>query len=216
MRKRIITFGLGVAAAVFVAAPSVHAQRWEFGGGGGGSFYNSQTITAGTGSVDAGFNTGFAGTAYLAQVGKRFGGEIRYTYLKNDMHLNGAGANFNFSGYSQAIHYDFDVFTGKQGDKVRGFVAAGGGGKVYSGSGPDMAVQPLSGIAVLTRTSQWEPMVSFGGGVRFQPSEHLVVRAEVKVYATPAPTEVITPVGSSKLSGWYFNYVPLVSLAYTW
>jgi hypothetical protein len=215
MRIRMNTFGLCVAVAL-VAAPSVHAQRWEFGGGGGGSFYNSQTISGSRGSVDAGFNTGFAGTAYLGQAGNRFGGEVRYTYLKNDMDLNGSGKSFTFGGQSQAIHYDFLVFMTKSGSKTRPYVSVGGGVKGYQGTGPDMAVQPLGSIAVLTRTTQWKPMLSFGGGVRFQLGEHLVLRTDLKVYTTQVPQDVITPVNDSKVSGWYFNFVPLVTLAYAW
>jgi hypothetical protein len=215
MRNRMMTFGLSLAAAL-VTVPGVYAQRWEFGGGGGGSFYNSQTISGPRGSADAGFNGGFAGTAYLGQAGNRFGGEVRYTYLKNDMKLTGSGTNFTFSGQSQAIHYDFLVYMTKSGAKARPYFSVGGGVKGYQGTGPDMAVQPVGSIAVLTRTTQWKPMVTFGGGVRFQVGEHVVLRTDLKVYTTQVPEDVITPVNGSKVSGWYFNFVPLVSLAYTW
>jgi hypothetical protein len=132
------------------------------------------------------------------------------------MKLTGAGTNFTFSGQAQAIHYDFLVFMTNPESKARPFLSVGGGTKGYQGTGPDMAVQPVGSIAVLTRTTQWKPLLSFGGGVRFQIGEHVSLRTDLKVYTTQVPEDVITPVNNSKVSGWYFNFVPLVTLAYTW
>jgi len=216
MRIRIMTFGLSMLVAAVVFAPRANAQRWELGGGGGGSFYNNLTISNPSGNVDAGFKMGFAASAYLAQYGKRFGGEIRYSFLKNDLELKGAGSNFSTSGQSHAIHYDALIFLSKQDTNIRPYVAAGGGIKFYQGTGPDLAVQPLGRTAVLTRTGQWKPMISFGGGVRFRINSRSALRAEVKVYASQAPTDVITPVGASTISGWFFNFAPMVSIGYTW
>jgi len=216
MRIRIMTFGLGVLVAAMLAAPRAQAQRWELGGGGGASFYNKATISNPAGNVDAGFKTGYAFSAYLAQNGRRIGGEIRYTFLKNDMELKGGGGSFSTSGRAHVIHYDVLFFTGSPDAKARPYLAAGGGIKRYEGTGPDLAVQPLGRIAVLTRTSQWTPIVSFGGGVRFKMGDRSAIRAELKVYGSQVPKDVITPVGVSSVSGWFFNFAPMVSISYLW
>jgi hypothetical protein len=90
----------------------------------------------------------------------------------------------------------------------------GGGMKLYEGTGKDIAVQPLGRIAVLTRTTQWKPLISFGGGVKFRVGDRAAVRVEVRTNMTEVPTEVITPI-NGKISGWLLNFAPMVSLGWT-
>jgi hypothetical protein len=196
-------------------ASTAYGQKWEVGGGGGASIYNTKTVTAPAGSVDAKFKTGYAFSGYFGQIGDRLGGEVRYTYLSNEMELAGLNKSFSMTGRSQAIHYDLNVYFNGKKSKVRPYVIAGGGMKLYSGTGSAAAVQPLGSIVVLTNTSEWKPLISSGGGVRFAVGDKAHVRAEVRVYMTEVPTKVITPVTGS-LSGWYFNIVPMVDLSYVW
>jgi hypothetical protein len=205
---------LALVALAAATATSAVAQRWEFGAGAGGSFYGKKTIAGSAGSVDAGFQSGFAATTFLGQSGRWVGGEIRYTYQQNGMKLTGGATTFTFGGRSQALHYDVLVYATKPEAKVRPFLAAGGGMKLYEGTGKDMAVQPLGRIAVLTRTSQWKPLVSVGGGVKFKVAEKVWMRAEVRTYLTEIPTEVITPI-NGKLSGWLLNFIPMFSLSWS-
>jgi hypothetical protein len=190
------------------------AQRWEFGAGAGGSFYNKKTISGTAGSADAGFDSNLAVSAYLGQSGRWIGGEIRYTYEQNGMKLTGGSTQYTFGGRSQAVQYDVLVYATHPDAKVRPFLSVGGGMKLYEGTGKDIAVQPLGRIAVLTRTTQWKPLISFGGGVRFQLGERAAMRVEVRTNMTEAPAEVITPI-NGKSSGWLLNFVPMVSLGWT-
>jgi hypothetical protein len=210
-RKPVLAAMLALAAA-----PAALGQKWEAGAGGGGSFYNARTITSPAGSAEAKFKPGFAASGWLGQLGGRVGGEIRYTFFKNDMELSGPGGKFSMGGRAQAIHYDALIyFNGSSRAKTRGYVLVGGGVKQYTGTGDDVAFQPVGNIAVLTRTSEWKPLVTTGAGVRVALSERMHLRAEVRGYFTQAPKEVITPVRGD-LSGWLFDIVPMVSLSYVW
>jgi hypothetical protein len=40
------------------------------------------------------------------------------------------------------------------------------------------------------------------------------LQAEFRDYLTPAPKQVIAPVGASKLGGWVHDFVPLVGLSF--
>lgn len=205
-----------LAAGLFLAlGPAAFGQKWEVGAGGGGSFYNAKTISSPLGSVEAKFKPGFAASAWLGQIGRRAGGEIRYTFFKNDMELTGPGGRFAMPGRAQAIHYDALVYFNNGRAKTRGFLIVGGGVKQYSGTGDDVAFQPTGNIAVLTRTNEWKPLLTTGAGVRFALSDRVHLRAEVRGYFTPTPKEVITPV-TGDLSGWVFDIVPTVSLTYVW
>lgn len=204
------------AGLLLAGAPWAFGQQWEVGAGGGGSFYNALTANSPLGNVEARFKPGFAASAWLAQTGGRLGGEIRYTFFKNDMELSGAGGRFGMTGRAQAIHYDALIYLNPNARaKTRGYVIAGGGVKQYSGTGRDVAFQPTGNIAVLTRTNEWKPLVTTGAGVRFTLSDRVHLRVEVRGYFTQTPTEVITPVTGS-LSSWVFNIVPTAGLSYAW
>lgn len=201
--------------AAILAAPGLFAQRWEFGGAGGASFYNKQSIAAPAGSVDAKFNPGFALSAYFGQIGNRLGGEMRYDFHINEMELAGLGRSVKMDGRSQSFNYNVLVYFAKSDSKVRPYVLGGAGMRYYQGTSSAGIVQPLMSTAVLTNTSQWKPLIVAGGGVRIAASQHVHIRAEFRVNMTETPTEIITPVGG-KLDGWYFNFAPMVGISYVW
>ena len=196
-------------------APAAFGQRFEFGGGGGASFYNKLTVNSSRTSVDAGFKAGYGFSAYLGQLGNRLGGELRYTFASNQMELNGGGKSFAMSGRTQAIHYDLSFYFNDKKAKIRPYLLAGGGMKYYSGTGSTAVVQPFMATVVLTNTNEWKPLVTAGGGIRVVLNPKLHLRAEVLTYMTQAPTKVITPV-QGELSGWYFDIMPTINLSYVW
>jgi hypothetical protein len=201
--------------AALLAAPGAMAQRWEFGGAGGASFYNKKSIAAPAGSVDAKFNPGFGFGAYFGQIGNRLGGEMRYDFHMNEMELSGLGKSVKMDGRTQGFHYDVLVYFTKAGSKVRPYLLGGGGLRLYEGTSSAGVVQPLMSVAVLTNTTQWKPLVVAGGGVRIEASKHVHIRAEFRVNMTESPTEIITPV-TGKIDGWFFNYAPMVGISYVW
>src|SRR6185369_13568819 len=100
---RILLFSF----AACLAAGSAFAQKYEFGVAGGGSFYQSKSITGTRGSADVGFDPGYAISVNVGNnMYDRFGGELRYTYLHNDFKLSSGGTTVNFGAQSHAIHYD--------------------------------------------------------------------------------------------------------------
>jgi hypothetical protein len=210
-----INFVIPALGLLLLASPAAFGQKWEVGAGGGGSFYNARTLAAPMGSGEAKFKPGFAATGWIGQMGDRIGGDFRYTIAWNDMELKGPGGSFSMGGRTQAIHYDLLFYTGSRKSKTRGYVLVGGGMKQFAGTGQDVAFQPTNSFAVLTRTSEWKPLVTVGAGLRMSLSKRSHLRAEVRGYFTPAPTEVITQIGGD-FSGWYFDIVPMVSLSYVW
>jgi hypothetical protein len=201
-------------ATVALAAPAA-AQKWEVGAGGGAAFYNSKQVTGPDGTVSAKFKPNLGVTAYLAQIGNRVGGEVRYTMLFNGMELTGGSASSSMGGRTQSVGYNVLIYTNGKDAKTRGYVLAGGGMKQYTGTGSDTVLPALIRTAVLTETSQWKPMVTAGVGVRMKAGEKSYLRAELLVQGTETPTDVITPV-LGNLGGWYFSFSPMVSLSYVW
>ena len=210
---------LGVCASLaglMLLAPDAMAQKWEFGGGVGGSFYVSREITNGGTAAIAKLRTNVASGVWLGNNGSgRWGGEVRYDYQRGELDLTRGATSATFGAETHALHYDILWHARPTGAKIRPFLAAGGGVKVYRATGQEVLVQPLSQYALLTRTKDVRPMLSLGVGVKWRISRSLQFRLEVHDYITPFPREVIVPNVGSSVSGVLHNIVPLAALAYT-
>jgi hypothetical protein len=207
-----------VVYAAIAAAPLAMAQKWEVGGGAGGGFYTSQDVTGTAGSASANIGTNIAGSAWLVNnSNNHWGGELRYDYQLGDLQLNGGGSSASFSARSQAFHYDLLWYSAPNGSRIRPFVAAGAGIKIFTGTGAQVAYQPLNQVALLTKAQDLTPMASVGGGVKIQLASRLSLRLEVHDFLTPFPKQVITPNVGEKVSGWGWlqDFVPMVGISYT-
>jgi hypothetical protein len=210
---RIARMGM-ILAASLMASGSALAQRWEFGAGAAGTFYTAKDVTAGSAKASAGFKSGWGGSAWLGNdMHNYIGGEIRYMYQQNDLKLSSGGRDYAFGGRSQTIHYDFLIHAAPRNARIRPFLAAGAGFRGYEGTGREVAVQPLNNFAFLTKTTQWVPVVSVGGGVKFMASKRLAFRGEFRDYISPVPDKVIAASPGAKLNGWFHNFVALFGVS---
>lgn len=191
------------------------AQKWEIGAVGGGSFYTSADVKRGNATAEAGFKPGFAAGFVLGQeMGRYWGGEIRYLFGRNDTELSGPGGKATFGAQSHAIHYDFLLHFSPAGQRVRPFVSFGAGVRQYRGTGSYGITQPSSEFALLTRANDVQPMPVFGVGVKVRVGKRVNFRAEFKDYLTPLPDKLIQPNAGASVSGWIHNFVPLVGISY--
>jgi len=203
-----------VVMAALVLAPMASAQKWEFGAGIGGSIYPSNSVTNGSASADVKTETNIAAGIWLANnISDHWGGELRLDYSRGDLQLSSGGTTATFGSESYAMHYDFQYHFTNAAAKIRPYVAAGAGIKYYRGIGTEVLLQPLSQFALLTKTTQLEPLISVGGGIKVKMTEHVGLRLEVHDYLTPFPKQVVTPNTGSKISGWMQDFVPMVGLS---
>jgi hypothetical protein len=190
-------FLLGIGSG----SPACWAQKWEFGVLGGGSVYNSASVTSPAGSGDVGIKSGPVVGVFLGNDMKSFGGELRYEYMPADLKVSSAGNEATFSAMAHAIHYDFLYHFAHIESPIRPFVSAGGGVKIYEGTASPTVTQPLSSLALLTNTHETKGMGTFGGGVKARIGSRIVFRAEVQDFITPFPRQVIAPAPNAKISG---------------
>jgi Outer membrane protein beta-barrel domain len=205
--------------AIFVLAalamPAAMAQKWEFGGGVGVGFYTSQDVTSAGDTASAKFASGLSGSAWLDNDnGRLWAGELRYDYQQGDAQLSDSGTTAKFGAHSQAVHYDFLLHATPRNAKVRPFVAFGAGVKLFQGTGKEVEVQPLSNFALLTKTNDIEPVVSIGGGIKFNVTRRFGFRIEVHDYLSPIPQKVIQPNIGAKTGGWLQDIVTDFGIAY--
>jgi len=213
--KSLLQLCTAAGLLMLVSIESALAQKWEVGGGAGGSFYTAKSVTRAGLSADAKFDSGWGATGYVGQnLNRVVGGEIRYSFLKNDAKLVSGSQQATFGANAHAIHYDVLLHATKPGSAVRPFVAIGGGVKLYQGTGKEVVAQPLGNLAFLTKTTEIKPMITFGAGVKLNVSKRVGFRVEVKDYFSQFPKEVIAPASGSKLSGdWIHNFVAMVSIS---
>jgi hypothetical protein len=204
---------LTIALAGVLAA---QAQQWEFGGSGGAGFLKGLPVTGVAGSATAGFKSGAAFGGFFGQnLYKHLSGELRYSYLQSDLRLTSGSAEATFKGVSHLVHYDLLFHTNKRNARAQLFVAAGGGMRLFRGTGKEAAYQPLQQYAIFTRTQVVKPMASVGGGVKFQIARNVYLRTEFRDYITIFPKDVITPAPGAKISGLLHDFVPLIGLSFT-
>ena len=205
-----------ILPVLFVCSVAAMAQKWEVGGGVGGGFYTSQDVTSPAGSASAKLQTGLAGGVWLGNNGSgHWSGELRYEYQMGNLALSSGGTSATFGAHTQQFHYDVMWHATPSESRIRPYVEAGAGIKLYQGTGAQVAYQPLSNFALLTQQQDLRPLVSAGGGVKFQISQHLQLRLDVHDYATPFPKNVITPNSGAKVGGWLMDFVPMIGISYT-
>ena len=197
-------------------APSASAQKWEFGGGIGGSFYPSRDVKNGSTSASAGIRTNVASGIWLGQnASGKWGGEIRFDYQLGDLSLERGSTKAALTAQSYGLHYDVLWHATGRESRVRPFIGAGAGIKVYRATGDPGLVQPLSQYALLTKGDELKALLSLGAGVKWQIAQSLQLRLEVHDYITPFPKELIAPNVGSHMPGILQNIVPMVAIAYT-
>jgi hypothetical protein len=193
-----------------------HAQEWEIGGIGGAGFAGGVNVATATASATTGLKSGPAfGVFAGSNLYPRLSGEIRYTYQMSDLKISGGGTEAGFTGVAHVIHYDVLYHPARKHSRMQPFVAAGGGVKLYRGTGKEQAYQPLSNFAYLTKTQDLRPLIAAGGGIKYRIAEHLIFRAEVRDYITPFPNKVITPAPGAKIGGWLQDFVPMFGFSFT-
>jgi hypothetical protein len=183
------------------------------GGSAGYSNWRDAAVTGST-SGTAGFTPGFAVGAVLGNsLYRSLGGEVRYTYLAGDLKVSSGNVRAQASGHSQALHYDLLVHAGTKESRVRPFLAAGAGVKIFSGTGHEAAYQPLSDLLVLSHATQTEPLVSVGGGVKFSLARRALLRLDFRDYLTPVPDRLLAAPPGIRVSGWLNDMVFMVGVS---
>jgi hypothetical protein len=184
------------------------------GAAGGYGLYNNKTVTSGSLTGSAGFESGIAAGALLGnQMNRYVGGEARYTFRKDDLKVSSGSTKATAGAQSHAIHYDVLIHAAKADSHVRPFLAAGAGVKWYRGTGAEPVFQPLSRLVVLTHTSEAQPLVSLGGGVKISMSKRSLLRLDFRDYTTPLPNNLLATPATAKIGGWVHDFVFLVGVS---
>jgi hypothetical protein len=200
----------------FLAVVGAQAQQHEIGILGGGGWAAGLPIQGAPASTSAGFQTGAAAGAVLSQdLYGRWSGEIRYMFEQRNLRVTSGGTTASFTGQAHVLDYDLLFYTRPRNQRVRPYLAVGGGVKLFRGTGTETAYRPLMEYAYLTRTQQLQPMLTAGGGVKIQLNARLRLRIDVRDQITRFPGKLIAPAPGMSLDGWLQDWVPTVGLSWS-
>jgi len=118
-------------------------------------------------------------------------------------------------GDSHLIHYELLFHALGRESRFRPYAAAGGGIRLFRGTGKEYANQPFSDFAVITKANEIKPLISAGGGVKFSLSPSVQLRLEAHDFLTPFPKSVIAPAPGSTIGGWLQDFVVMAGLSFT-
>lgn len=212
--RHLSSWALLISAAVAASQVAMAQPKFELGAGVAGSFYDKKSLTAPSGSVNAGFERGWGASMWIGHnMYPKISGEIRYDMLRNDLMLEGNGTKATFDGDSHAIHYDLHFHLSDRDQRVRPYVIVGGGMKYYRGTGSPRAFQPLSQAAVLTNANEFAGLLTFGFGVKVQLTDNVGLRVDIRDNLTRFPKKVITPNRATGADGWVNNFVPTAGVS---
>ena len=212
MNRRLL---LHLLVTAILLAPAELAQTWEAGAAIGFGFYHDASLTGPTTSGRAGFGDRFVLSAMFGHsLGQRFSIEGRYTFQDGDPEIVSGTSRANLDGDSSSLLAEIVFSPFRRHAWIRPYLAAGGGMKIYRGSGTPAAVEPLMDLAVLHSATDAVGLFTYGGGVKFRLSRHLWLRLDLRDYTTPFPTRVITPAPGVKVGGWLHDFVPTLGLSW--
>jgi hypothetical protein len=197
------------------AGTTCFAQQWEFGGGAGAGFLPGVPVTGAVGTATAGFQSGFSAGGFVGQnLYRHISGELHYAFLQSNLRLQSGGTEATFSGVAHILDYEVLYHTNRKGARTQYFAAAGGGVKMFRGTGQEAAYQKLSQFGYFTKTQALKPMASIGLGVRYALSPRVFLRTEFRDYITMFPKEIITPAPGTKYGSLLHSFVPTVTISY--
>jgi hypothetical protein len=207
---------LSCAIALGLSSACVAQDRgWEVGGAVGFGIMRNASIDNASGSAIAGMDNRFVAGAVIGQdLYQHFSGELRYVFRDDDLVLKSGGQKVNMDGDSHLVHYDVLFHPTSKESRIRPFVAAGGGIRLFRATGQEYVDQPFSDFAVLTKTNEIKPLISVGGGVKAKLTDHTAIRVDFREYISPFPEELFATAPGAKIHGWLFDSVPMAGVSF--
>lgn len=200
----------GLVVTAFVLSLPCLAQEWELGVAGGYRLDVNPSIVSPAGSVQPRFApNGVVGVVVGHDMYEHIGGEFRYMFQFGGPQVESQGIRVSAAGYTNVTVYEFLFHAAVREAKIRPFVAAGAGIKVYTSGEFKSAGLPAPNSVLVTQGTQVEPAVSVGLGLKYRLHNHALLRLDFRTQMTPFPNQIFRPTGASSVHGWVYSFVPL-------
>ena len=201
---------------VILFAGAAFGRQYEIGANAGYGFYRNGTIYSASETAQAGIRNRFAAGIILGDEFSNYvSAEFRYLYQDGHPFLQAPGVKSDIQGQSDALTVELLFHFKTREHRWRPFLAAGSGAKEYIIAGPEPFPQPIPQIASLTTNDVWKVVFAVGGGVKFRPMRHMLLRAEFRDYLTTFPRQEIVPAPHNTARGIFEQFTPLFGVSYT-
>jgi opacity protein-like surface antigen len=201
---------------ILFATTVAFAQQYELGATLGYGVYRDGTIYSASGTAEAGIRNRFAAGILLADDFSTYvSAEFDYLYHDGHPFLQAPGVKSDMQGNSDALTCGLLFHFKPRDRRWRPFLAGSAGAKQYVVAGPAPYPQPIPQIASLTTNDVWKVVFAAGGGVKFRPMRHMLLRAEFRDYLTTFPRQQIVPVPNNTARGIFQQFTPLFGVSYT-
>jgi opacity protein-like surface antigen len=201
---------------VILFAGAAFGQQYEIGANVGYGFYRNGTIYSASETAQAGIRNRFAAGIILGDEFSNYvSAEFRYLYQDGHPFLQAPGVKSDIQGQSDALTVELLFHFKTREHRLRPFVAGGSGAKEYVIAGPEPFPQAIPQIASLTTNDVWKVVFSVGGGLKFRPVPHMLLRAEFRDYLTTFPRQQIVPAPHNTARGVFEQFTPLFGIGYT-
>jgi opacity protein-like surface antigen len=210
--------GWRVLAGVLLASGALGQELDQFQAGAviGYGFYRNGTIFSNEGTAKAGIRNRFAAGILLGYDFQEYVScEFRYLYHDGHPFLEAPGTRVDIQGQSQALTGVALFHFHDRRHRWRPYVLAGAGAKGYIVAGPEPFPQPVPQIASLAANDVWKVVFNVGGGVKFRPRDHLLLRVEFVNYLTTFPRTQLVPAPHNTARGIFQQFTPLFGVSYT-
>jgi hypothetical protein len=203
-------------AIIILFATSLCGQNYELGANIGYGVFRNGTIFSSEGTAVAGIRNRFAAGIVLGdEFSPYVSAEFQYLYHDGHPFLQAPGVRTDIQGNSDALTANLLFHFKTREHRWRPFLEGGAGGKEYVIAGPEPYPQPIPQIASLTANDVWKVVFSAGGGLKFTPRAHMLVRVEFRDYLTTFPRQQIVPAPHNTARGIAELFTPLFGLSYT-
>ena len=203
-------------AVVILFAGVAFAQQYEIGANIGYGFYRGGSIYSAFGTAQAGIQNRFAAGIILGDEFSNYvSAEFHYLYHDGHPFLQAPGVKSDIQGNSDSLTCDLLFHFRTREHRWRPFLDGGSGAKEYVIAGPEPFPQPIPQIASLTTNDIWKVVFSVGGGLKFRPVPHMLLRAEFRDYLTTFPRQQIVPAPHNTARGVFEQFTPLFGVSYT-
>lgn len=203
---------------VVLLAPAglAQQQQYELSADVGYGFYRDGSIYSSEGTAKAGIRNRFAAGIMLGDDFSQYvAAEFNYLYHDGHPFLEAPGVKSDIQGNSDALTVSLLFHFKTREHRWRPFLAGGTGAKEYVIAGPAPFPQPIPQIASLTTNDVWKVVFSVGGGIKFRPRPHMLIRAEFRDYLTTFPRQEIVPAPHNTARGIFEQFTPLFGMSYT-
>jgi len=202
--------------ALLFCASICFAQNYEMGAAAGYGFYRNTRVIALAGTLTAGIRDRFAAGATLTEdMYEHLSGELRYLYQDGDPFVSGFGRKANIEGQSHSVTYELLFQVKDREQRLRPYVAAGGGIKYFRATGPEPAPQPFADIVTLTNSNELRWLLSVGGGLKYRVNRRVILRADFRDYINPFPHKLFVAVPGGTSRGLLHQFTPMLGVGYS-